>query len=101
VLVAHGGGLGDARIELSLTRDGPDTRVTMVEIPVAGPGKWVHNPIADAVLTRRNTEALPRRTAHHAHQVERRVRGRVGSVVSAVASGLGLMRCCWSGRVGG
>jgi len=60
VLLAHGGRLGDARIELSLTPDGPDTRVTMVETPVAGPGKWVHNPIADAVLTRRNTEALTR-----------------------------------------
>ncbi len=32
----------------------------MVETPVAGPGKWLHNPIADAVLTRRNTEALTR-----------------------------------------
>jgi len=63
VLLAHGGRLGDARIELSLTPDGPTgghTRVTMVETPVAGPGKWVHNPIADAVLTRRNTEALTR-----------------------------------------
>jgi len=63
VLLAHGGRLGDARIELSLTPDGPNgghTRVTMVETPVAGPGKWVHNPIADALLTRRNTEALTR-----------------------------------------
>ena len=60
VLLAHGGRLGDARIELSLTSDGPDTRVRMVETPVAGPGKWVHNPIADALLTRRNTEALTR-----------------------------------------
>ncbi len=60
---AYGGSLGDARIELSLTPDGPTgdhTRVTMVETPVAGPGKWFHNPIADAVLTRRNTEARTR-----------------------------------------
>jgi len=60
VLLAHGGRLGDARIELSLIPDGPDTRVTMVETPVAGPGKWFHNPVADAVLARRNTEALSR-----------------------------------------
>ncbi len=63
VLLAHGGSLGDARIELSLVPDGPTggrTRVAMVETPVAGPGKWFHNPIADAVLTRRNTEALTR-----------------------------------------
>ena len=65
VLLAHGGRLGDARIELSLVPDGPTgghTRVTMVETPVAGPGKWFHNPVADAVLTRRNTEALTRLT---------------------------------------
>jgi len=60
VLLAHGGSLGDARIDLSLVPDGPDTRVTLVETPVAGPGKWFHNPVADAVLARRNTEALTR-----------------------------------------
>jgi len=65
VLLAHGGRLGHARVSISLAPDGPGgghTRVTMVEDPVAGPGKWFHNPIADAVLTRRNTEALTRLT---------------------------------------
>jgi hypothetical protein len=32
----------------------------MTEVPVAGPGKWAHNPVGDAVLARRNVEALAR-----------------------------------------
>ena len=62
VLLACGGGLGDARVDLSLIPDGDGTRVTMVEHPTSGPGKWFHNPLADAVLHRRNTEALARLT---------------------------------------
>ena len=63
VLLARGGGLGEARVDLTLVPDGPDataTRVTMAERPVSGPGRWVHNRVADAVLARRNTEALTR-----------------------------------------
>lgn len=63
VLLAKGGGLGAARVDLSLLPDGVGgaaTRVTMVEEPVSGPGKWFHNPVAEAVLHRRNTESLAR-----------------------------------------
>jgi hypothetical protein len=35
----------------------------MHEAPVAGPGKWLHNPVTEAVLTRRNVETLARLTA--------------------------------------
>lgn len=65
VLLANGGGLGDARVDLSLVPDGAagtDTRVTMVEEPVSGPGKWLHNRVADALLQRRNAESLARLT---------------------------------------
>ena len=35
----------------------------MRETPTAGPGRWLHNPITEALLTRRNTEALARLAA--------------------------------------
>ncbi len=75
VLVARGSGLGEARVDLALVPErsddsdssddsggpaGTSTRVTMAEEPVSGPGRWLHNPLADAVLLRRNTEALAR-----------------------------------------
>jgi len=66
VLLAHGDALGHARIDLTLVAAGPGgghTQVTMVEDPVAGPGKWFHDPLADAVLTRRNSESLTRLAA--------------------------------------
>ncbi len=31
----------------------------MYEAPVAGPGKWLHNPLTEALLARRNSESLP------------------------------------------
>lgn len=40
-----------------------DCLVTMRETPVAGPGKWLHNLAAEALLRRRNTEALDRLAA--------------------------------------
>lgn len=57
---ARGWPAGEAVIDLTLTADGDQTVVTMVEEPVSGPGKWLHNPLADRVLHRRNTEALNR-----------------------------------------
>jgi len=35
----------------------------MVETPIAGPGKWLHNPAAEALLIRRNQESLARLAA--------------------------------------
>lgn len=66
VLLVHAGGLGDARVDLSLVPDlptGASTTVTMVEEPVSGPAQWFQNPIGDALLQRRNAETLTRLAA--------------------------------------
>lgn len=63
VLLAKGRPFGAARVELDLRSEDGGTRVTMTETPVSGPGKILDNPLADAVLARRNTEALSRLAA--------------------------------------
>ncbi len=63
VLLAKGGLFGAARIVIELEEDGGGTKVTMQETPVAGPGQWLHNPLSEALLVRRNTEGLARLTA--------------------------------------
>lgn len=65
VLLVSGGPLGDARVDLSLVPElpaGTATRVTMVEEPVSGLGRWFQNPLADLLLHRRNAETLARLT---------------------------------------
>ena len=54
-------GAADLVCELAAEHDG--TRVTMHETPTAGPGRWLHNPATEALLTRRNTESLARLSA--------------------------------------
>jgi uncharacterized protein YndB with AHSA1/START domain len=63
VLTVKGWPLGEARVVLELQASGNDTVVTMVEAPIAGPGKWVHNPVNEAMLARRNRESLARLAA--------------------------------------
>jgi uncharacterized protein YndB with AHSA1/START domain len=63
VLLARGRPFGEARIVIELDEDGDGTRVTMTESPVSGPGQWLHNPLSEALLVRRNTETLARLTA--------------------------------------
>ncbi|MDT0264226.1 SRPBCC family protein [Jatrophihabitans lederbergiae] len=63
VLLARGRPFGEARVRIELTPSATGTMVTMHETPVAGPGKWLHNPLTEALLTRRNTESLARFTA--------------------------------------
>ena len=63
VLVAKGRPFGEARVVIDLEPDGEGTRVTMAETPIAGPGKWVHNPLTEALLLRRNQETLARLAA--------------------------------------
>lgn len=63
VLLARGRPFGQARIRIELAPSGAATTVTMHEVPVAGPGKWLHNPLTEAVLTRRNVESLARLAA--------------------------------------
>ena len=62
-LVARGRPLGEARVVIELAADGSGTRVTMTETPISGPGKWLHNPITDGLLARRNIESLARLAA--------------------------------------
>jgi len=62
-LEAHGRPFGEARIVIELADEGGGCRVTMLEEPSAGPGKWLNNPLGEAMLHRRNTEALNRLAA--------------------------------------
>jgi uncharacterized protein YndB with AHSA1/START domain len=64
VLTARGRPFGEAKvvIELADADDGTCT-VTMHETPIAGPGKWFHNPLTEMLLVRRNTESLDRLAA--------------------------------------
>jgi uncharacterized protein YndB with AHSA1/START domain len=62
-LTAKGRPLGEARVMIELESDGDGTLVTMHETPIAGPGKWLHNPASEALLDRRNVESLARLAA--------------------------------------
>jgi hypothetical protein len=70
VLIARAWPTGQARVEIDVVADGDHARVRMVETPTAGPAKWLHNPVADALLHRRNLESLDRLAA----LVERRAK---------------------------
>ncbi|MCW2522641.1 MAG: hypothetical protein JWO63_976 [Frankiales bacterium] len=59
-LIAKGRPLGTARVVISLSAVDGDTEVTMTETPIAGPGHWLHNPVSEALLARRNVESLAR-----------------------------------------
>lgn len=59
-LTARGRPFGEAKIVMDLEAEDGGTRVTMTETPTAGPGAWLHNPVADSLLARRNNEALAR-----------------------------------------
>ncbi|HEX4392932.1 MAG TPA: SRPBCC family protein [Mycobacterium sp.] len=63
VLNAKGRPLGEARVVIELAAAGENTLVTMTETPIAGPGKWAHNPVSEAILVRRNVESLARLAA--------------------------------------
>jgi uncharacterized protein YndB with AHSA1/START domain len=63
VLTARGRPFGEARIELALQAQASGTRLRMVEVPVSGPGRWLHNPLTEALLVRRNVESLARLAA--------------------------------------
>ncbi|MDQ2750751.1 MAG: SRPBCC family protein [Pseudonocardiales bacterium] len=63
VLTAKGRPLGEAKVVLELEDAGDGCRVTMFETPTAGPGQWLHNPVFEALLVRRNAESLARLAA--------------------------------------
>jgi hypothetical protein len=62
-LIAHGGALGSARIDIDVVATGDGSEVTIVENPVSGPGKWTNSPLTEAVIRRRNVETLGRLAA--------------------------------------
>ncbi len=63
VLQVRGRPVGEARVVLELDDEAGGCCVTMHETPVAGPGKWLHNPASEAILLRRNIETLDRLAA--------------------------------------
>jgi hypothetical protein len=62
-LLARGRPFGEARVLIELAAAPGGSTVTMAEAPVSGPGKWLHNPLTEALLARRNTESLARLAA--------------------------------------
>ena len=60
VLYASGSKLGSARIRITVEPHPDGSQVAIHETPVDGPGKWLHNPLQDVLLHRRNIESLHR-----------------------------------------
>jgi hypothetical protein len=63
VLMARGRPFGEARVDIRLDGRPAGTLVTIIETPVSGPGKWLDNPLMEALLHARNVEALTRLAA--------------------------------------
>lgn len=63
VMTARGRPFGQARIELTLTSSDAGTLARLSEAPVSGPGRWIHNPLTERLLIRRNMESLARLAA--------------------------------------
>jgi uncharacterized protein YndB with AHSA1/START domain len=59
-LTAAGTPFGHAIVSFDLAAEDAGCRVTMFEQPKAGPIRWVHNPLAERLLDRRNHETLAR-----------------------------------------
>jgi uncharacterized protein YndB with AHSA1/START domain len=60
VLQARAWPVGEAQIVLTVEPDGDGSLVRMAEAPTDGPGRWLHNPVQEALLRRRNIESLER-----------------------------------------
>jgi uncharacterized protein YndB with AHSA1/START domain len=63
VMTARGRPFGQARIEVTLTSADGGTLARLSEAPVSGPGRWIHNPLNERLLIRRNIESLARLAA--------------------------------------
>jgi hypothetical protein len=70
VMTARVRPFGEARIEFTLERDGDGTMVQMAETPTTGPGRWIHSPVTERLLVRRNVESLARLAALAEHRTE-------------------------------
>ncbi|PZS20332.1 MAG: polyketide cyclase [Pseudonocardiales bacterium] len=75
VLQARAWPAGEARVELTVTADGTGSMVRMAEWPTHGPGRWLHNPLQDALLRRRNIESLQRLADIAQNRSDPRLRG--------------------------
>jgi hypothetical protein len=62
-LTVRGRPLGEAKVVMILDAEGNGTKVSMDEKPVRGLARWLHNPASEALLARRNVEALSRLSA--------------------------------------
>lgn len=61
LLRARGWPLGEATVEITLEERSPAlTEVTIREVPSAGPGQWLDNPLLRLILRLRNRETLRR-----------------------------------------
>jgi uncharacterized protein YndB with AHSA1/START domain len=60
VLRARARPAGVARVTIELTPAGAGTEVTMTEVPIAGPARWLDNPILEAAVDLRNRRSLRR-----------------------------------------
>ena len=63
VLTAKAHPFGEATIAIELSDEADGCHVVLTEAPTAGPGRWFHNPVAEALLVRRNVETLARLAA--------------------------------------
>jgi hypothetical protein len=59
-LKARGWPAGEATVDIRIDDVGAGSRVTIHEVPSAGPAVAMANPVGDAVLARRNRESLAR-----------------------------------------
>lgn len=60
VLTARAWPAGEATTAVELSPGDGGTAVRLAETPTAGPGAWVNNPLAEALLARRLAEMLDR-----------------------------------------
>jgi uncharacterized protein YndB with AHSA1/START domain len=60
VLHARAWPAGAAEVVIEIEAEGAGSRVHMRERPTAGPAKWLHTPVQDAILRLRNAESLNR-----------------------------------------
>lgn len=62
VLQARGWPMGEATTVVELQPHGTGTALRLFETPTKGPGAWLNNPLAEAVLRKRLAEMLDRLT---------------------------------------
>lgn len=60
VLKARAWPAGEAMVVIEIAPEGDGSSVQMKEWPTAGPAKWLHTPVQEAILRRRNVESLDR-----------------------------------------